>query len=419
MSEIEVITFGCRLNAYESEAIKARATEGGLEDAVVVNTCAVTAEAVRQSRQAIRKARRERPDARIIVTGCAAQTEPHTFASMAEVDAVIGNQEKLLAASYADFGVGTAERVRVNDIMSVHETAAQFVDSFDDRARAFLQVQNGCDHRCTFCIIPFGRGNSRSVPMGAVVEEARRLVHAGFSEIVLTGVDLTAYGADLPVQSTLGQLVQKILRLVPELRRLRLSSIDSIEVAPDLFCAIVEEQRLMPHLHLSVQSGDDLILKRMKRRHTRKDTIAFCESVRRLRPEVAFGADLIAGFPTESETMFENTLNLVKDAGLTFLHVFPFSARQGTPAARMPQLDRRTVKARATRLREAGRAALGARLSSLVGSRQVVLVEKTGLGRTPCFAPVRFEADARPGEHVTAHMVGVAGDALEAEIVAS
>jgi threonylcarbamoyladenosine tRNA methylthiotransferase MtaB len=419
VSVLDVITFGCRLNAYESEAIRARATEAGLGDAVVVNTCAVTAEAVRQSRQAIRKARRERPGARIIVTGCAAQTEPLTFAAMAEVDAVIGNQEKLLAETYADFGVGGAERVRVNDIMSVRETAAQFVDSFEGRARAFLQVQNGCDHRCTFCIIPYGRGNSRSVPMGAVVEEARRLAHAGFSEIVLTGVDLTAYGADLPGEPTLGQLVKKILKLVPELRRLRLSSIDSVEVDGDLFSAIAEEERLMPHLHLSVQSGDDLILKRMKRRHSRKDTIEFCEAVRRLRPEIAFGADLIAGFPTETEEMFENTLKLVEDAGLSFLHVFPFSARRGTPAARMPQLDRRTVKARAMSLRGVGHTALRSRLSTLVGTKQVLLVEKDGSGRTPCFAPVRLVGHARPGELLNARIVRVSGDALEAETITS
>jgi len=419
MSALEVITFGCRLNAYESEAIKARASEARLSDAVIVNTCAVTAEAVRQSRQAIRKARRERPGARIIVTGCAAQTEPETFAGMAEVDAVIGNQEKLEARSYADFGVGTAERVRVNDIMSVRETAAQFVDSFEDRARAFLQVQNGCDHRCTFCIIPFGRGHSRSVPMGAIVEEARRLVDAGFPEIVLTGVDLTAYGADLPGQPTLGQLARKILRLVPALERLRLSSIDSIEVDGDLVTAIAEEERLMPHLHLSVQSGDDLILKRMKRRHARADTIAFCEAVRRLRPDVAFGADLIAGFPTETDAMFENTLRLVSDAGLSYLHVFPFSARKGTAAARMPQVDRRTVKARALRLRAAGAAALGARLSSLVGSTQTLLIEKSGFGRTPCFAPVRFTGTGNGGTFVRANITGKHDGALEAEPLAS
>jgi threonylcarbamoyladenosine tRNA methylthiotransferase MtaB len=384
---IDVVTFGCRLNAYESEAVKARAAEAGLSDAIVFNTCAVTAEAVRQSRQAIRKARRERPDARIIVTGCAAQTEPQTYAGMAEVDAVLGNAEKLEARSY--FGLG--ERVRVNDIMSVKETAAQFVDSFDGHARAFLQVQNGCDHRCTFCIIPYGRGNARSVAMGAVVEEARRLGAKGFVEIVLTGVDLTSYGADLPGKPTLGALVRKILKLVPEVKRLRISSIDSIEADDELMRAIAEEERLMPHFHLSAQSGDDMILKRMKRRHARADTIAFCDAVRRVRPEAAFGADLIAGFPTETEEMFENSLKLIDDAGLTFLHVFPFSPRKGTPAARMPQLDRGLVKERAARLRAKGAEALDRRLTSLVGTTQSVLMEKSGLGRTPCFAPVKIE----------------------------
>jgi threonylcarbamoyladenosine tRNA methylthiotransferase MtaB len=418
MSNVEVITFGCRLNAYESEAARARANEAGLTDAIIFNTCAVTAEAVRQSRQAIRKARRARPDAKIIVTGCAAQTEPGTYAAMAEVDAVIGNAEKLNAASYADFGVGGAERVRVNDIMSVKETASQFVDSFEGRARAFLQVQNGCDHRCTFCIIPFGRGNSRSVPMGSVVAEARRLSEAGFAEIVLTGVDLTAYGADLPGTPTLGQLVRKILTLVPEVKRLRISSIDSIEADGDLMRAIAEEKRLMPHFHLSVQSGDDMILKRMKRRHSRADTIAFCEEVRRLRPEAAFGADFIAGFPTETEDMFENTLKLVDEAGLSTLHVFPFSVRKGTPAARMPQLDRKLVKDRAARLRAKGDAALAARLASLGGTTQTLLMEKPGMGRTDCFAPVHVEANAVPGTFLSARITGAARDHLVGEAVA-
>ena len=386
---IEVVTFGCRLNAYESEAVKARAGEAGLDDAIIFNTCAVTAEAVRQSRQAIRKARRANPAAKIIVTGCAAQTEPGTYSDMGEVDAVLGNQEKLEARSYFDLG----ERVRVNDIMSVRETAAQFVDSFDGRGRAFLQVQNGCDHRCTFCIIPYGRGNSRSVPMGAVVEEARRLTDRGFAEIVLTGVDLTAYGADLPGGPTLGRLVARILKLVPGVKRLRLSSIDSIEADPDLMRAIAGEERLMPHFHLSAQSGDDLILKRMKRRHARRDTIAFCEQVRRLRPDAAFGADLIAGFPTETDAMFENSLKLVDDAGLTFLHVFPFSARKGTPAARMPQLHGPVIRERAARLRARGQAALAARNAVLVGTTQTLLMEKSGVGRTPCFMPVRFNGE--------------------------
>jgi len=414
----EIVTFGCRLNAYESEAIRARAAEAGLADAIVFNTCAVTGEAVRQSRQAIRKARRANPHAKIIVTGCAAQTEPETYVGMAEVDLVLGNVEKLDMASYADFGVGTAERVRVNDIMSVKETASQFVDSFEGRARAFLQIQNGCDHRCTFCIIPYGRGNSRSVPMGAVVEEAQRLVAAGFPEIVLTGVDLTAYGADLPGAPGLGKLVRKILKLVPELARLRLSSIDSIEADGDLMAAIAEEQRLMPHFHLSAQSGDDMILKRMKRRHSRADTIAFCNEVRRLRPDAAFGADLIAGFPTETEAMFENSRKLVDDAGLSLLHVFPFSPRKGTPAARMPQVPREIVKARAARLRAHGAKALAARLVSLVGREMNLLVEKPGFGRTDCFAPAQFAGAALPGAVLRARIVGAHTDHLIAEPLA-
>ena len=415
---VEVVTFGCRLNAYESEAIRARAREAQLTNAVVVNTCAVTAEAVRQSRQAIRKLKRERPGTRIIVTGCAAQTEPQTYAAMAEVDAVIGNQEKLTAQAYADFGVGSAERLRVNDIMSVRETASQMVDYFDGRTRAFLQVQNGCDHRCTFCIIPFGRGNSRSVPMGAVVAEARRLVENGFPEIVLTGVDLTSYGNDLPGTPTLGQLVGKILALVPELKRLRLSSIDSIEADKHLMHAIAEEERLMPHFHLSAQSGDDMILKRMKRRHARADTIAFCDEVRRRRPEAAFGADLIAGFPTETEAMFENSLKLVDDAGLSTLHVFPFSPRKGTPAARMPQVPRAVAKERAGRLRAKGDEALAKHLAGLVGSNQTVLIEKPGLGRTPCFAPVHFAGTGLPAAFARVHISGAARDHLMAEPLA-
>jgi len=405
---IEVVTFGCRLNAYESEAVKARAGEAGLENAVVFNTCAVTAEAVRQSRQAIRKVRREKPDAKIIVTGCAAQTEPETYSGMAEVDAVLGNDEKLDARSYFDLG----ERVRVNDIMSVKETAPQFVDSFDGRARAFLQVQNGCDHRCTFCIIPYGRGNSRSVPMGAVVEEARRLTDNGLAEIVLTGVDLTAYGADLPGKPRLGQLVRKILKLVPDVKRLRISSIDSIEADPDFMRAIAEEERLMPHFHLSAQSGDDMILKRMKRRHARRDTIEFCETVRGLRPDVSFGADLIAGFPTETEAMFENSLNLVDDAGLTFLHVFPYSTRKGTPAARMPQLNGPIIKERAARLRTKGDAALAARHETLVGTAQILLMEKQGLGRTACFMPVQVTGNAEPGSFRDVLVAGTNGKQL-------
>jgi len=412
----EIITFGCRLNAYESEAIRARAAAAGLDNAIIFNTCAVTAESVRQSRQAIRKARRGNTAAKIIVTGCAAQTEPQTYADMPEVDLVLGNGEKLRSESYSAFGAGHAERVQVNDIFGVREIAPQFVDSFQGRARAFLQVQNGCDHRCTFCIIPYGRGNSRSVPMGAVVEEARRLVQNWFGEIVLTGVDLTSYGSDLPGQPTLGQLCAKLLKLVPGLKRLRLSSIDSIEADDALMRAIADEERLAPHFHLSAQSGDDMILKRMKRRHGRKDTIAFCDAVRRLRPEAAFGADLIAGFPTETEAMFENTLRLVDDAGISYLHVFPFSPRKGTPAARMPQLPRAVAKARAARLRAKGAHALAMRLSKLVGSTQQIVVEKSGFGRTACFAPVQFTGEAQPGSFQRARIVGARATHLIAEL---
>jgi threonylcarbamoyladenosine tRNA methylthiotransferase MtaB len=402
---VEIITFGCRLNAYESEAIRLRVGEAGLKDAIIVNTCAVTGEAVRQSRQAIRKARRQNPAAQIIVTGCAAQTEPETYAAMPEVSRVLGNAEKLLTKSY----LPELERVRVNDIMSVRETAAQFVNSFEGRARAVLQVQNGCDHRCTFCIIPYGRGNSRSVGLGAVVEEARRLVAHGFKEIVLSGVDLTAHGADLPGKPTLGVLVARVLKLVPELPRLRLSSIDSIEVDDVLLRAIAEEERLMPHFHLSAQAGDDMILKRMKRRHLRADTIAFCGTVHRLRPDAAFGADLIAGFPTETEAMFENTLSLVNEAGLSYLHVFPFSPRHGTPAARIPQLPRAVIKERAARLRAKGEAALRQHLAKLISTEQDVLIEKPGLGRTPCFAPVAFTGAGEPGTIARVRIAGSDG----------
>jgi threonylcarbamoyladenosine tRNA methylthiotransferase MtaB len=360
--------------------------------------------------------RRARPHTKIIVTGCAAQTEPGTYAAMPEVDLVLGNHEKLQPESYSDFGIGEAERVRVNDIFSVRETAAHFVDSFDGRARAFLQVQNGCDHRCTFCIIPYGRGNSRSVPMGSAIEETRLLTAHGFGEIVLTGVDLTAYGADLPGKPTLGQLCAKILKLVPELRRLRLSSIDSVEADADLMRLMAEEERLAPHFHLSAQSGDDLILKRMKRRHSRRHVIDFCEAVRRVRPDVAFGADLIAGFPTETEEMFENTLKLVDDAGLSYLHVFPFSPRKRTPATRMPQVSKPVIKERASLLRAKGAAALDARLRSLVGSEQSILVEKAGFGRTACFAPAELRKTATPGAFVRARIAASTAKQLIAEL---
>ncbi len=398
---VDVVTFGCRLNAAESEVIRREAERAGFRDTVVVNTCAVTAEAVRQARQAIRALRRERPQAKIVVTGCAAQTEPQTFAAMAETDRVIGNAEKLSAGGWtrarAAFDVADAPKAIVNDIMSVRETAAHLIDSFAGRTRAFVQVQNGCDHRCTFCIIPYGRGNSRSVPIGAVVDDVRRLVANGYWEVVLTGVDITSYGADLPGAPQLGTLVKQILKHVPELKRLRLSSIDSVEADRDLLDALANEARLMPHLHLSLQAGDDLILKRMKRRHSRGDAIAFCDAVRRLRPDMVFGADIIAGFPTETEAMFSRSLDLVDECGLTHLHVFPFSARPGTPASRMPQLDRRVVKDRAGGLRARGAQALVRHLESQIGSTRRVLTEAHDGGRTEQFTLVKLATPVAPG----------------------
>jgi threonylcarbamoyladenosine tRNA methylthiotransferase MtaB len=398
---VDVVTFGCRLNAAESEVIRREAERAGLSDTVVVNTCAVTAEAVRQARQTIRALRRERPQARIVVTGCAAQTEPHTFVAMAEADRVLGNTEKLSGAAWAQtraaFGLADAPKAIVNDIMAVKETAAHLIEGFSDHTRAFVQVQNGCDHRCTFCIIPYGRGNSRSVPMGAVVGDVQRLVANGYCEVVLTGVDITSYGADLPGAPKLGTLVKKILKHVPELNRLRLSSIDSVEADRDLIDAFAQDVRLMPHLHLSLQAGDDLILKRMKRRHLRNDAIAFCDALRRLRPDMVFGADIIAGFPTETEEMFSNSLGLVDECGLTHLHVFPFSARPGTPAARMPQLSREVVKQRARRLRERGALALRTHLDTEVGATRRVLTEAHERGRTEHFTPVRLATPVAPG----------------------
>ena len=399
---VDVVTFGCRLNAAESEVIRREAERAGFRDTVVVNTCAVTAEAVRQARQTIRALRRELPQAKIVVTGCAAQTEPQTFVDMPEADRVIGNAEKLSAAAWAKarqaFDVADAPKAIVNDIMAVKETAAHLVDAFSGRARAFVQVQNGCDHRCTFCIIPYGRGNSRSVPMGAVVEDVRRLTDNGYREVVLTGVDITAYGADLPGAPKLGTLVKQILKHVPELPRLRLSSIDSVEADAELLDALAQDARLMPHLHLSLQSGDDLILKRMKRRHSRRDAIEFCNAVRRLRPDVVFGADLIAGFPTETEAMLHSSFDLVEACGLTHLHVFPFSPRPGTPAARMPQLPRAIIKERAMRLRERGAEALVRHLQAEIGASRRVLAESPELGRTEQFTPVKLAAPAVPGE---------------------
>jgi threonylcarbamoyladenosine tRNA methylthiotransferase MtaB len=406
---VEVVTFGCRLNAYESEVIRRNAAAGFGETSgavVVVNTCAVTTEAVRQAKQAIRKIAREQPQARIVVTGCAAQIEPATFADLPNVGRVLGNEEKLDPVAWQDtcnvlaappLGVGRELKIAVNDIMSVKESAAHLIDGLEGRARAFVQVQNGCDHRCTFCIIPYGRGNSRSVPMGEVVQEVRRLVERGFREIVLTGVDLTSYGGNLPGAPKLGGLVKQILRHVPELDRLRLSSIDSVESDPDLIDAFATEPRLMPHLHLSLQAGDDMILKRMKRRHLRADAIGFCDQMRRLRPDVVFGADIIAGCPTETEDMFQRSLDLVDECGLTHLHVFPFSARPGTPAARMPRIAGDIVKQRAKRLRDKGAAALVQHLDGEVGKRRRVLMESDTMGRTEQFTPVQVAAPQQPG----------------------
>jgi threonylcarbamoyladenosine tRNA methylthiotransferase MtaB len=410
---VDIVTFGCRLNAYESEVIRARAAEDGLTDAVVFNTCAVTAEAVRQARQAIRKARRERPDARLIVTGCAAQIDPAAFAGMAEVDLVLGNAEKSRAGAYLD--QPDAPRVRVNDIMSVRETAGHLIDGLRGRARAYVEVQNGCDHRCTFCVIPFGRGNSRSAAAGEVVEQIRRLAGEGYREIVLTGVDITSWGADLPGAPSLGQLVARILKLVPDLPRLRLSSIDAAEIDADLMALLASEPRLMPHLHLSLQSGDDMILKRMKRRHSRADALRLVAEVRAVRPDVAFGADLIAGFPTETEAMFDNTLRLVDEAGLAFLHVFPYSPRPGTPAARMPASPRRLITERAQRLRAAGDAALARHLDRQVGRTVSAIVERQGLARAEDFTEVAFDGSAAPGEIVRLTVTAVDGRRVIAE----
>ena len=409
-------TLGCRLNAYETEAMKELAASAGVENAVVVNTCAVTAEAVRKARQDIRRLRRDNPQAKIIVTGCAAQTEPETFAAMAEVDHVIGNTEKMQPDTWAGLApdlIGETERVIVDDIMSVTETAGHLIDGFG-RHRAYVQVQNGCDHRCTFCIIPYGRGNSRSVPAGVVVDQIKRLVDRGFNEVVLTGVDLTSWGADLPATPRLGDLVRRILKLVPDLPRLRISSIDSIEADDALMEAIATEPRLMPHLHLSLQAGDDMILKRMKRRHLRDDAIRFCEEAIRLRPDMTFGADIIAGFPTETEAMFDNSLKLVDECHLTWLHVFPYSPRPGTPAAKMPQVNGRAIKERAARLRSAGEARVAAHLDAQLGQERVILTEGPRMGRTEQFAEVHFDRDQPEGQIITARITSHDGKSLSA-----
>jgi threonylcarbamoyladenosine tRNA methylthiotransferase MtaB len=421
LSGVDVITFGCRLNTYESEVMRAEAEKAGLNNAILVNTCAVTAEAVRQARQAIRRARRENPHARIIVTGCAAQTEKQAFAAMPEVDAVLGNEEKLKSASYRslpDFGVSAEEKLRVNDIMSVRETAPQMVKLIEGHVRAFIQVQNGCDHRCTFCIIPYGRGNSRSVPMGAVVDQARKLTDSGYREIVLTGVDATSYGGDLPGTPTLGLLAKTLLKQVPDILRLRLSSIDSIEADSHLMDLIADEPRFMPHLHLSLQHGDDMILKRMKRRHSRADALAFIADVRRLRPETSFGADMIAGFPTETEEMFANALGLAEEANIAHLHVFPYSPREGTPAARMPQTDRALVKERAARLRATGLQLHQAHLDSMIGTQQSLLVENNGLAHTENLTLVAVPG-LTPRAIVQAVITGHNGKHLDMQLTAA
>ncbi len=411
-------TFGCRLNAYETEAMKELAAEHGVENAVVVNTCAVTAEAVRQARQRIRRLAKDNPGARVIVTGCAAQTEPETFAAMPEVELVLGNLEKMQTGAWAQLTapafVPPPEKILVEDIMEATETAGHLIDGFGTRARAYVQVQNGCDHRCTFCIIPYGRGNSRSVPAGVVIDQIKRLVAGGYNEVVLTGVDMTSWGDDLPGKPPLGDLVQRILKLVPDLPRLRISSIDSIEADPALIDAIASEHRLMPHLHLSLQAGDDMILKRMKRRHLRDDAILFCEDTRKARPDIVFGADIIAGFPTETDAMFENSLKLVEECGLTWLHVFPYSKRQGTPAARMPQIHGTAIKERAARLRAAGEARVAAYLAAEVGQARDVLMESPTQGRTEAFAMVAFAAEQPVGKIVSATITGAGADRLAA-----
>lgn len=413
---VEVVTFGCRLNAFEAEVIRREAEGAGLSDTIVINSCAVTNEAVAQARQSIRKLRRERPGARIVVTGCAAQTQSQMFAGMTEVDRVVGNDDKMRASAWRAardaFDIGAGEKIAVSDIMAVKEMAPHLIGGFSaGLPRVFVQVQNGCDHRCTFCIIPYGRGNSRSVPMGAVVDQARALAERGHAEIVLTGVDLTSYGTDLPGAPRLGMLTKQILQHVPELKRLRISSIDSIEADSHLLDAIADDPRLMPHLHLSLQSGDDLILKRMKRRHSRGDAIAFCDEVRRLRPDIALGADIIAGFPTETEEMFSRSLDLVEECGLTFLHVFPYSPRPGTPAARMPQVAGPEIKQRARRLRAVGDEALRQRLQAEIGARRDVLIESESQGRTEHYLPVAI-AGERVGSVVPLRISGSDGGRL-------
>ncbi|MBI2234629.1 MAG: tRNA (N(6)-L-threonylcarbamoyladenosine(37)-C(2))-methylthiotransferase MtaB [Micavibrio aeruginosavorus] len=410
----EILTFGCRLNTYESEVMRAHAKNAGLDNAIIVNTCAVTKEAERQARQAIRRARKENPDARIIVTGCAAQIDPKSFGGMPEVNQVIGNDLKLKPETW---GLPPDEKIIVNDIMAVKETASHLIDGFEGQTRAFLQVQNGCDHRCTFCIIPYGRGNSRSVPIGAIADQVRHLVAAGYKEIVFTGVDVTSYGSDLPGQPTLGQMIRRVLALVPELPRVRLSSLDPVEIDDDLWALIAGEPRFMPHLHLSLQAGDDMILKRMKRRHLRQDVIDVCARARALRPDIAFGADIIAGFPTETDAMFENTLKIVEECDLTFLHVFPYSERPGTPAARMPQVDKAVRKDRAAALRVLGEKQMQKFMQSHLGKTLEVVVEQNGIGRSPHFAEIHLDRSLDPGTLAKVETAAIQNGLLTGRVV--
>ncbi len=412
-AEPQVVTFGCRLNMHESEVMRDHAKNAGLQGVIIFNTCAVTKEAERQARQAIRRARRENPDAQIVVTGCSAQIDPGQYADMPEVDRVIGNEEKLQAESW---GAPAHARILVNDIMSVKETAGHLIDGYEDRTRAFLQVQNGCDHRCTFCIIPYGRGNSRSVPIGVISKQVHSLVERGYKEIVFTGVDVTSYGHDLPGSPSLGQMIRRVLALVPGLARVRLSSLDPVEIDADLWRLIEDEPRLMPHLHLSVQAGDDLTLKRMKRRHLRADVIAVCERAKALRPDMAFGADIIAGFPTETDEMFANTVRLVEECDLTFLHIFPYSEREGTPAAKMPQVDPAVRKARAATLRKLRDVQMNRFLERHIGQTLEVLVEKDGLGRAADFASVTLDRAVEPGSLINVRITGTNGAVLTGEV---
>ncbi|MGH1406456.1 MAG: tRNA (N(6)-L-threonylcarbamoyladenosine(37)-C(2))-methylthiotransferase MtaB [Rhodomicrobiaceae bacterium] len=414
----QIVTFGCRLNSYESEVMSEHARNAGLDDAIIINSCAVTNEAVRQARQTVRRLKRENPDAKIIVTGCAAQIDPQMFDKMDEVDFVIGNDEKMKAETFQGLAMETSEPCQVNDIMSVTETAGHLISAFGGRARAYVQVQNGCDHRCTFCIIPFGRGNSRSVPAGEVVHQVSHLVDEGYKEIVITGVDITAYGRDLPGEPSLGKLCQKILKHVPELKRLRISSIDSVEADDALMDVIANDERLMPHLHLSLQAGDNMILKRMKRRHSREDAIAFCSQVRELRPNIVFGADIIAGFPTETDEMFENSLRLVEECGLTFLHVFPFSPRPGTPAALMPQVTKAVIKERAARLRVLGNERLLSYMETLDGQPVELLMERGQMGRAENFIEVQLDGPYQPGAIIRAKVRRQEDGQLKGEVLA-